>query len=329
MIMGRWFVALAALVALVLAGPVPAQGFATPPPAYTVSLSASDLFPWATRSVTLTATTNRDISGYDLMIYPNVPGARLLTICVQGTTCSVQVSQDQPGPVSYVAVVATTIAPLPPPVVMGRSAPVAVTWYRPPVDLTTNLTAVTGSSPVQITATAAVDVGPTPYDLEIFDATAGTLVTLCGRGSTCTATVARADASTHRYVASIAPWSATFPPSGHIGTSPPAYVTWAAQPVPLTLTNVSPEEEDIARADPAQPVPPGTHTELYWERDNVDGTIASFTLKQTCGYQCRVFVPYADAIRKYSVAFAVPDGGGTTAPPSAAIGQSPVVNFPF
>jgi hypothetical protein len=334
----RWaavLLAAAAGVTTLPAGPAAAQGFATPPPVFTVSLSASAVELIPKQTATLTATTNRDISGYDLMIYPDVPGAPLLTICVQGTTCSVQVSQDRATSVSYIAVVASTIAPFPPPTIFGQSADVRLTWTPVFVDLTTSIApgaspAVALSTPVQLTATTTIDVGPTPYYIEIFDATAGTLVTSCGRGRNCTAPVTHTDASTHRYVASTAQFSSTFPAKDVSDSSPPIYVTWAAQPIPLTLTTTADAlAEKISLADRTQPIPEGAFTELYWELDNPDGTIASLTPQGGCGFiDCWVRVPYINR-RQYSIAFAFSAGEDTTSPPQAALGQSPIVNYPW
>jgi hypothetical protein len=85
----------------------------------------------------------------------------------------------------------------------------------PPVGLTCSpkpwQVSLTGSDYVgpgydgMFTATANADVGPTPYDIQIWDATTGTEVGLCGTGTTCSVTYpTNYDASEDQIVAYIA-----------------------------------------------------------------------------------------------------------------------------
>jgi hypothetical protein len=62
------------------------------------------------------------------------------------------------------------------------------------------------------TATANVNVGPTPYYIEIWDATTGTELEICGSGTTCSATYTTSgDETTHQIVAFVSADSATIP----------------------------------------------------------------------------------------------------------------------
>jgi diaminopimelate epimerase len=59
---------------------------------------------------------------------------------------------------------------------------------------------------------ASADVGPTPYDIEIFDED-GSLVGVCGFGTTCTAQYRPSQHGSH-LVAFVAPYTTTLAPVG-------------------------------------------------------------------------------------------------------------------
>jgi len=80
---------------------------------------------------------------------------------------------------------------------------------------------------VTLTVTSDQDIGPTPYYLEIFDATTGGRVVACGFGTTCSGNVSKSAATTHAYVGYLASGlEGTNPPSGVISTSVNTFVTW-------------------------------------------------------------------------------------------------------
>ena len=74
----------------------------------------------------------------------------------------------------------------------GDAVTLAASSLSPPV-----------GAPVVLTATASRDVGPTPYGISIFDTTAGAELVHAGTGSSLAASVSRAAAATHSYVAKI------------------------------------------------------------------------------------------------------------------------------
>jgi hypothetical protein len=79
-----------------------------------------------------------------------------------------------------------------------------------------------------LTATTTADVGPTPYYIEIFDATAGDLLAVCGVGTSCSASTTLIFAGlTHSYVAYVSAYSTAFPPPDIQSISAVSYVTWA------------------------------------------------------------------------------------------------------
>jgi hypothetical protein len=73
-----------------------------------------------------------------------------------------------------------------------------------------------------------MDVGPTPYYIEIFDATTSTRVGVCGSGTSCSATVSQSQATTHTYVAYVSGYSAAMPPANTVATSQKSFVTWTS-----------------------------------------------------------------------------------------------------
>jgi hypothetical protein len=93
---------------------------------------------------------------------------------------------------------------------------------------TTSATTVPVGTSVTLTATMTCDIGPTPYYVQIFDATTGALVATCGAGTSCGATVSQGVASTHDYIAYLDSYSTTFPPASVSETSLNRYVTWEA-----------------------------------------------------------------------------------------------------
>jgi len=107
-----------------------------------------------------------------------------------------------------------------------------------PVGGTTTLTAATGT-----------DVGPTPWYIDIFDITTGTVLAYCGSGTTCVATVSQNTATTHAFVAYVAAASSTPPPASIQGTSDTSYVTWTNSGMRVTLSG--PEVDNIQSNGPA------------------------------------------------------------------------------
>jgi hypothetical protein len=104
----------------------------------------------------------------------------------------------------------------PPPGVVDTTPISYVTWGT--AGWSVNLTAdAFPQSTATVTATASADVGPTPYYIEIFDEN-GTLVGLCGSGTTCTVQYAPSESGSN-LVAFVAPWSTTLVPAGAVANS--------------------------------------------------------------------------------------------------------------
>lgn len=116
-------------------------------------------------------------------------------------------------------------------VVTGQSYPLPVTWdyeyvFLQNTPLGANPNTVPVGYAITLTATSYLDVGPSPYYIEIFDLTAGTRIALCGVGFTCSVTVAQNVATTHVYRAYIVARTDTVPVDGRYWRSADTYVTW-------------------------------------------------------------------------------------------------------
>lgn len=79
--------------------------------------------------------------------------------------------------------------------------------------------------PVTLYAVANQDVGPTPYEIQIFDKASGVRLASCATGMTCTTVTASATTATKTFVAYIATSSLTMPPP-FVQSSAETVVVW-------------------------------------------------------------------------------------------------------
>jgi len=114
---------------------------------------------------------------------------------------------------------------------------VAQTGAAYSVTLSASTTSPTSNQSVTLTATANTNVGPTPYYLDIWDQTTGTMVNDVGTGTTDTGTVSEPSGS-QTYIAYITsnPTSQYNP----VATSNQVIVTWAPMLVTLSASTTSP-----------------------------------------------------------------------------------------
>lgn len=195
---------------------------------WTVSLSASSTYLWPTQYSTLTATANADVgpTPYYLSIY-DFTAASYVAICASGTTCSASVTQPNAATHTYQAYVSSYPSGNPPANVQASSSYVSVTWRSVTVTLQASPTTVGIGGTSTLTSTTSADVGPSPFYTEIFDATTGTRIGVCGFGTSCTASTSQSVATTHKFIAYVSNYSTAFPPTGTQATSNNSYVTWA------------------------------------------------------------------------------------------------------
>jgi len=121
------------------------------------------------------------------------------------------VSQSTATTHTFVAYVSGNSTAMPPASTVATSQKSFVTWtsttYR--VSLPT-ATGCVASGSATITATANVDVGPTPYYIEIFDTYSGTRVGYCPSGTTCLGTYQCGSVGLTAFISSA---SSTIPPA--------------------------------------------------------------------------------------------------------------------
>jgi hypothetical protein len=77
-----------------------------------------------------------------------------------------------------------------------------------------------------LTATANMDVGPTPYYLRIYDETTGEYVVTCSTGTACSASVTQSAPATDDYIAVVSDPSALYPPGSEQVASAVVPVVW-------------------------------------------------------------------------------------------------------
>jgi hypothetical protein len=195
---------------------------------WTVTLTASTNLLWPTQYSTLTATANMDVgpTPYYLRIYDQTAGVYVVT-CATGATCSTSVTQPTPTTHYYVAVVSFASAGYPPSGEQAVSGQADVVWHGVSLSLAASQATVPVGAASTLTAVTSQDIGPSPFWTEIFDVTTGTRIAVCGYGTTCSATVSQAVATTHEYVAYLSDNSTAYPPPGIQQTSLLSFVTWS------------------------------------------------------------------------------------------------------
>ena len=154
-------------------------------------------------SSTITATTTNDVGPTPFLIYIiDESTGTVLASCGNGTSCSTSFTIGAQGEDTIEAAVAQSS---PPSLtnLQGTSSPIVVSFsFNFQLSLT-----VSGST---LTATTNVDVGPTPWFIEMYDADSNTRVSYCGSGKTCSGSMNPGD---NDYVAYVGVLSTTAPPS--------------------------------------------------------------------------------------------------------------------
>ncbi len=145
-------------------------------------------------------------------IYDETTGTRL-AICGSGTACNVTVSQAVATTHMFRAYFSQNSTAWPPAGTVEQTPVSLATWTTSGYSL--NLAASFNN----VTATSSVNVGPTPYYIEIFDLTTGALIAICGTGTVCTGTASVTSVVPHGVAAFIAANSTSLFPSGIQATS--------------------------------------------------------------------------------------------------------------
>jgi hypothetical protein len=188
---------------------------------YIDSLTTSSTTMAVGGSATLTATLSADIQPTYLWldIFDATTGT-YIGDCAGGTTCTATVTQSAASTHRYVAylTVGFTESYPPPNVEYTSSETPFVTWTPDAYQVSlTGPSSESYSGGATLTATANVDVGPTPYYIEVFNENTGALVGYCGSGTTCTVTdnsIPSGSSGLVPYVAFVSSYGTTLPPSG-------------------------------------------------------------------------------------------------------------------
>lgn len=205
-----------ATLALVLAGGLLPAGSASAA-AWSLTLQAKELLVAPGASTILTASAPLSVAGTGLAIeiFDTTTGARLVA-CTSGSACRTTVTQTAPGTYDYAAYVAPPSTTIPTTGIVAQAA-VRVSWGA--IRLFVADTTAPHDAPLTFTAITSFDVQPTPFFVEIWDSTAGKMITdvqQCGFGTTCTVTMTPGVVSQRDYVAVIVAPASTkataFPP---------------------------------------------------------------------------------------------------------------------
>jgi hypothetical protein len=206
----------------------PARAPLAPTSGVSVSLTAfSILSPGEASVITATASLDVGPTPYYIEIFDQTAGT-LVAVCGFGSTCQTSITYPFSTIRDYVAYVSEFGESLPAPNVQATSGTALVTWLA--VDLVASPTALAGGQLTMLTATAGLDVGPTPYFLEIFNLSldGGTLVATCGAGLTCVATYAPPGPGSYAFAAYISRFSPGFPLNDSRAFSPETViVSWS------------------------------------------------------------------------------------------------------
>lgn len=152
----------------------------------TLTLAASPTTLGLNGTTTLTAvsTVNVTPTPFYIEIFDVTTGTRLIS-CPFGTVCSTTTSQAIATTHKFVAYTSSNTAPATN--IQATSNVSYATWSANNYRVSLAATPSTTLGRVNLVATSNVNVGPTPYYIEIFNARTGAFITACGSGTTCTA----------------------------------------------------------------------------------------------------------------------------------------------
>jgi len=179
-----------------------------------VSASPTTVAVGATSTVTATTTADVGPSPFFIEIFDTTT-ATMVKECPSGTSCVATVSQAAASTHGYQVFISPLSSTFPPPGSIESTNLVYVTWSNAGFTITLNDPRVTDIGlPLTVSATTNLDVGPTPYFIEIYDATTGALIVACGSGTTCTGQFQPplCGPNPDRLVAFVASFSSTFLP---------------------------------------------------------------------------------------------------------------------
>ncbi len=181
--------------------------------ALSISLQATVPTAFVYGNVTLTSTASTDLG--PTPFYAEIVDTTTNTVvgspCGFTTTCTANVSQVFATTHRFVAYISSYSTTLPLSSVQASSYAAFGTWNYNGYRVTSLTTARTAFGQDTVTATTNVNVGPTPYYIEIFNVHTGARVAVCGTGTSCSG-VASLGFGRNDFVAFISGNSTTLPP---------------------------------------------------------------------------------------------------------------------
>lgn len=181
----------------------------------------------ATASLTMTGTRSA------IEIFDQTTGT-LVGACMQGSRCLVAYAA-KAGTHTFAAYVTPPVANQPTENVIA-SNPVTVSWFSVSIAATSASIVGPGKS-ITLTATSTADVSNSSYELGLYDQSSGTRLTYCSRGTTCSTTLTKQQASSRSIVAFVSGASETSPPPDIQAQSSPITATWLGVTLSANTTN--------------------------------------------------------------------------------------------
>ncbi|MGZ3356919.1 MAG: hypothetical protein ACXVBO_18960, partial [Isosphaeraceae bacterium] len=181
----------------------------------------------ATASLTMTGTRSA------IEIFDQTTGT-LVGACMQGSRCLVAYAAKS-GAHTFAAYVTPPVANQPTDNVIA-SNPVTVSWFSVSIAATSASIVGPGKS-ITLTATSTADVSNSSYELGLYDQSSGTRLTYCSRGTTCSTTLTKQQASSRSIVAFVSGASETSPPPDIQAQSTPLTATWLGVTLSANTTN--------------------------------------------------------------------------------------------
>lgn len=292
--------------------------------AWSVNLTASPTNLWPKQYSTLTATTNADVgpTPYYTSIYDVTTGT-YIKICGSGTVCSISVTHPKATTHSYRAYISSYPTTNPPLNQQAISGLVSVTWRGVSVSLKASPTTVGVNGTSTLTATASADIGPSPFYIQVFNATTGTHLKSCAFGTVCTVSTSKAFATTQRFVAYVSDFNMAYPPTGIQATSNASFVTWtySSYRVSLTSTSAGLLQRTLTATSNINVGPTPYYIEIFNIRTGARIAICG------SGTTCSTVVPVGFVSRTDYVAFV--SSSSTALPPLNTQASSNIVSLGF
>lgn len=180
----------------------------------TISLQANPTTVGIGGTTTLTSITSADIgpSPFYAEIFDLTTGTRI-GVCGAGTVCTATTSQAVATTHKFAAYVSNYGTTNPPTGIQATSNNAFVTWSNAGYRVMSISALRVSYGHDTITATSNINVGPTPYYIEIFNLDTGARIGICGTGTSCTSSVVSLNTGANHFTAFISSADTALPPA--------------------------------------------------------------------------------------------------------------------